>query len=150
VKLVTPRFGELELPDTELITFPEGLPGFPGHRYLLLHREETPVVQWLQSVDEPDVALMTVEPTDLLLMDYNPTFEDDDIRPVRPDSEVEESFQVRLIIRNAEEAGHLRVNLFAPLLFNVDRRLGMQVPLVGTNYPVSAIWPPKTNAPESP
>jgi len=35
------------------------------------------------------------------------------------------------------------VNLFAPLLFNVDRRLGMQVPLVDSNYPVSALWPPE-------
>lgn len=141
MKLVTPRFGELEVPEADLITFPEGLPGFSGRRYVLFHREETPVVQWLQSADEPDVALMTVEPGDLLL-DYNPTFEDDDVRAVRPDVDADEAFQVRLIIRNAEMPGHLRVNLFAPLLFNVDRRLGMQVPLVGSEFPVSALWPP--------
>jgi len=142
MKVVTPRFGELDIPDSELIVFPEGIPGFNGRRYVLFPHEGTPIVQWLQSTDEPDVALMTVAPTDLLL-EYAPSFENDDIRAVRPVPEADETFEVRLIIRNAETPGRLRVNLFAPLLFNVDRRLGMQVPLVDSNYPVSALWPPE-------
>jgi flagellar assembly factor FliW len=142
MKLVTPKFGALEIPDNDIITFPEGVPGFNSRRWVLFQREETPIVSWLQSIDEPEVSLMTVEPADLLL-DYAPTFEDDDIRAVRPDPTLEENFEVRLIIRNAEIPNHLRVNLFAPLLFNVDRRLGMQVPLAGSDYPVSALWPPQ-------
>ena len=142
MRVLTPKFGELEIPDADIITFPEGVPGFKSHRWVLFQREETPVVSWLQSIDEPDVSLMTVEPADLLLVDYAPTFDDDDVRTVRPDPSLDEVFRVRIIIRNAEIPNHLRVNLFAPLLFNVDRRLGMQVPLTGSGYPVSALWPP--------
>ncbi|NJK89534.1 MAG: flagellar assembly protein FliW [Myxococcales bacterium] len=140
----TTRFGSLEIPDEEVIVFPEGIPGFSGRRYVLFHNEDAPLVQWLQSVDEPDVALMTVDPGDLLLA-YAPNFDEADIRPVCLAAGSGDERQVRVIIRNAEIAGHLRINLFAPLLFNVDKRLGMQVPLLGSSHPVSALWPPASS-----
>ena len=60
MKVATTRFGEVEVPDDTLITFPEGLPPFEGKRYILLHREDSPMIEWLQSVEEPDVALMDI------------------------------------------------------------------------------------------
>ncbi|MGF1510697.1 MAG: flagellar assembly protein FliW [Myxococcota bacterium] len=138
MKIITPRFGELDVSESDMITFPEGLPGFGGKSWVLFHQSETPVVEWLQSLDEPDVALMTVAPADLML-NYNPAPSEDDLRSIHPEDGLS-ALSVRIIIRN--DAGRLRMNLFAPLIFNVPRRLGIQVPLVGSGYPVAALWPP--------
>lgn len=139
MKVTTPRFGELDVPEEDLITFPDGLPGFEGKRYILFHQDATPVIEWLQSVDEPEVALMTIDPVDLGL-DYDPKPKPAELAPIHPD---DGEVAVRLILRSADEApGKLSLNLFAPLFFNVPRRLGIQIPLVGSGYRVSTLWPP--------
>jgi flagellar assembly factor FliW len=140
MKVQTPRFGELDVADEEMVHFPEGLPGFTGKRYVLFHQPSSPVIEWLQSVDEPDVALMTVDPQAMLL-DYHPQPAVEDIQALHPEDGLD-ALAVRIILRNADVPNRLRLNLFAPLLFNVPRRLGMQVPLVGSGYPVAALWPP--------
>ena len=63
----TTRFGPLEIPTEGVIDFPEGLPGFDGKRYVILNRDETPMIEWLQSVDEPDVAVMIIDPAELMI-----------------------------------------------------------------------------------
>lgn len=140
MKVDTPRFGELDVPEDTLVTFPDGLPGFQGKRYVLFHREEAPAIEWLQSVDEPDVALMTIDPVDLGI-EYRP-----EPKPAELASLALEDGQlpvVRVILRPASEAPEkLSLNLFAPLFFNVDKRLALQVALVGSGYAVSTVWPP--------
>ncbi len=138
MRILTPRFGELNIPEDTIITFPEGLPGFDSKRWVVFSREETPMIEWLQSIDEPEIALMVMDPVDLLL-DYDPKPKAGELNPVHPEGE--EDLVVRVIIRNAEHK-KLSVNLFAPLFFNVGRHLGMQLPLVGSGYQVNEIWPP--------
>jgi flagellar assembly factor FliW len=140
MRIMTPRFGELDIPDDTIVTFPEGLPGFRSKRWVVFAREETPMIEWLQSVDEPDVALMTMDPARDLLLDYQPEPKPGELRPIEADS-VEE-VTTRVIIRNADIPGRLSVNLFAPLFFNVPARLAMQLPLVGSKFAVNEIWPP--------
>ncbi|HJL41068.1 MAG TPA: flagellar assembly protein FliW [Myxococcales bacterium LLY-WYZ-16_1] len=145
MKLQTPRFGELEVTEADLISFPDGLPGFQGKRYVLFHKEEAPAIDWLQSVDEPEVALMTIDPAELGL-DYRPEPKAAELAPLGADPDG--SLEVRVILRPAEDApGKLRVNLFAPLFFNPVNRLGIQIPLVGSGYEVSALWPPEPTEP---
>lgn len=148
MKLKSLRFGELELPDDRVIHFPDGLPGFRSLDWVLLHQEDMPVVSWLQAVDEPEVALMTIDPADLGLADYRPVPPEEALAAL--DGTDPEKLSVRIIIRRAEDDEHLRLNLFAPLFFDVDRRVGLQVPLVGSDYPVSALWPPELEDPADP
>lgn len=144
MKLKSARFGELDLPDDRVIRFPDGLPGFRSLDWVLLHQEEAPVVSWLQAVDEPEVALMTIAPVDLGLGDYRPVPPEEALASLGVDDGRE--LELRIIIRRAEDEEHLRLNLFAPLFFDVERRLGVQVPLIGSDYPVSVLWPPEEPA----
>ncbi|MEL6187013.1 MAG: flagellar assembly protein FliW [Myxococcota bacterium] len=145
MRIMTPRFGELDIPADTIVTFPEGLPGFQSKRWVIFVRDETPMIEWLQSIDEPDIALMTMDPIRDLLLDYRPEPKKGELNPIHLES-VDDA-DLRVIIRNADVPGRLSVNLFAPLFYNVDERLGMQLPLVGSGFGVSELWPPKDVVP---
>ena len=130
MRIMTPRFGELDIPEETIVTFPDGLPGFRSRRWILFVREETPMIEWLQSVDEPEIALMTMDPIRDLLLEYRPEPKAGELGPVGL-TRIEDA-ALRVIIRNADAPGRLSVNLFAPLLYNVEKQLGMQLPLVVT------------------
>lgn len=134
----TTRFGEQEVADDAVLTFPDGLPGFTGKRWVLLHSDDNPLVQWLQSADDPDFAVMTVDPMDLMI-DYQPPFKPEDLSAVLAP---EEAPVCRVIIRRGMREGTLFVNLFAPLFFSAQNMKGMQLPLVGSGFSVREVWPP--------
>ena len=58
MKLSTRIFGEVEIEDSKIINFPNGIIGFPDlTRFTLIHDEEEEsgknTIRWLQSIDEP-------------------------------------------------------------------------------------------------
>ncbi len=142
MRIMTPRFGELDIPDETVVRFPDGLPGFRSKRWVLFVRDETPMIEWLQSIDEPDIALMTMDPIRDLLLEYRPAPKPGELGPIG--AERVEDVATRVIIRNADVPGRLFVNLFAPLFYNVELRLGMQLPLVGSGFAVNELWPPES------
>jgi len=60
--LTSSRFGSIDVPDEAIVEFPSGLVGLGGSRYALLAREEAQSFLWLQSLDDPDLALPVVNP----------------------------------------------------------------------------------------
>src|SRR5688572_18332474 len=60
----TTRFGLLSVEDERIITFPNGLLGFPDHtRFALIQTGEENYFFWLQAVDEPNLAFVVTDPT---------------------------------------------------------------------------------------
>ncbi len=141
MKVETSRFGSVDIPDDRVITFPEGLPGFDDNKlYVLIHSEENPTVHWLQSASDPDVALLLMDPLTL-----DPTYEvkprPDELRPIDPGEDWAASVLCRVIVRNGDQDGELFANFFAPVSFSVEKRVAMQLPLVGSKYSVREVWP---------
>jgi flagellar assembly factor FliW len=56
------RFGSLEIPDDAIVEFPSGLIGLGGRRYALLANGADPEIVWLQSLDDPELALPVTNP----------------------------------------------------------------------------------------
>jgi flagellar assembly factor FliW len=56
------RFGDLVLTPEELIEFPEGLVGLGGSRYVLVTTDAESPFRWLQSAEDPDLALPVTDP----------------------------------------------------------------------------------------
>ena len=137
MKVATSRFGEIEVAPEALVTFPDGLPGFEDKRFVLLPAPEAPRVVWLQSISSPDLALMTVDPRELAV-EYAPRFKPAETRGVTGDREV--ALECRVVAR-ADGDGGVRLNLFAPLLFNRDAGLAVQLALVGSGYATDTPWP---------
>lgn len=120
----TSRFGKLEATEDKIINFPAGLLGFPHvKRYVLLDYEDTPV-KWLQAIDDPHVAFIVMEPTQLV-QDYAINL-DVTMRQTL-ELETEEDLAVLAIVR--VEQGKLLANLKGPLLFNSRLKIGLQAVL---------------------
>lgn len=76
----TKAFGEVEITEDKIITFPGGIIGFPDlKRFTLLHDEEKGVsagIRWLQSLEEPGFAMTVMDPL-VVKEDYNPEIDDE-------------------------------------------------------------------------
>ena len=75
MKIQTKIFGEIEIADDKIITFENGIIGFPElKRFALLHDEEKGTnvgIRFLQSLDEPGFAMPVMDPL-VVKPDYDP------------------------------------------------------------------------------
>ncbi len=134
MKLLTTRFGTVEVPDKDVLFFSLGVLGFPEvRRYVMLdHGRNTPL-KWLQAVDKPELAFPMVPATDLV-EDYHITVSPDDLAALAMESTDELLAFVILTIPNAAPEG-TTANLKAPIVMNPTTHLARQV-LVEQDYPI--------------
>jgi len=77
MEIFTSRFGSLNIPEETMVTFPSGLIGFNQYpRYALLRDERGLGYQWLQSMDDGNLAFVVMEPG-LIKADYQIEIPDD-------------------------------------------------------------------------
>lgn len=133
----TKAFGEVEITDDKIITFPGGIIGFPDmKRFTLLHDEEQGVsagIRWLQSLEEPGFAMTVMDPL-AVKEDYNPEIDDEllvGIGEVTPDN-----LLVLVTVRVPADLTQMSVNLQGPIIINVDERKACQVIVDADTYPV--------------
>lgn len=133
----TKVFGEVEITDDKIITFPSGIIGFPELRkFTLLHDEEQGVsagIRWLQSLDEPGFAMPVMDPL-AVKEDYNPEIDDElltGIGGITPDN-----LLVLVTVRVPSDLSQMSVNLQGPFVINVDERKACQIIVDVDTYPV--------------
>jgi flagellar assembly factor FliW len=140
VKLDTTRMGTIEVDPSRIVTFPEGLPGFTAKRFARVTPAEAPRVEWLCALEDPDLALLVVDPV-ALGMPFSPRLKPNEASLVQPGG-ADDALEYR-VVANADEAGQITLNLFAPILINPVAGLAMQLPLVGSGLATHAPWPPR-------
>ena len=62
VTVYSRRFGDLTVAAAELIDFPQGLVGLGGCRYVVVRTDADSPFCWLQSAEDPDLALPITDP----------------------------------------------------------------------------------------
>lgn len=134
----SPRFGALEVEPSKIIEFPRGLPGFEDlKRFTLLHPDEQanalPSYFILQSVDDPAVAFHIADPA-RLGFNYEIALSDADAAMIRLTDPAAAAVVVMLV---KEGSDSVRANLNAPLVLNLDARLGVQHVFARLNYEVT-------------
>ena len=123
IVISTTRFGPIEVQADDFLRFPEGLLGFEQCRdWVLLAEAENDAVAWLQSVHRADVALAVVSPR-RFVPDYRMRVARRELEPLHLD-QIGRA-QVLVIVGRTERC--LTLNLKAPIVINLDRRLGRQV-----------------------
>lgn len=132
MKIATTRFGEIDLPDESLITFPEGIVGFPhATGFVIFDCGDDGIFKWLQSVNVPELAFVICEAT-LIVPQYQIAIgrkEQDVLRLERP-----EDAAVCLILSIPPNPADMTANLVGPIVMNAESRLGMQLVLVNPEY----------------
>jgi flagellar assembly factor FliW len=133
VNILTTRFGLIQVSEDDIITIPEGLLGFRSFtNYILLPDPVVMGLSWLQCMTAPELAFALVAPP-LAVVDYKVEIRQGDRLALELD---DERSALIYVILNRGEGGGLTVNLQGPLVFNPVRRLGRQLVLTSSRYPV--------------
>lgn len=136
MKITTRIFGEVEIDDSRVITFPKGIIGFPEmQKFAMMYDQEQGLgaIHWLQSLDEPAFAMPVMDPL-YVKEDYNPQVDDDvleDAKPIGPDSTL-----VLVTVTVPHDLEKMTVNLRGPIVINTETRKAAQIIIDGDDYPV--------------
>lgn len=149
IRFLSARFGEIELPASEILEIPEGLLGF-GHlrRYAILKDPEEDPFLWLQSVDVADLAFVIVDPF-IFFPGYEIQVKTSELEAIQLEDIAKAN--VLAIVTVPENPMELTANLRGPLIVNTEARLGKQFVLIDdryfTKHPLLKDIPPYLAAP---
>lgn len=135
MKIITNHFGELQIPDENIILFENGIPGFTEYtQYVIINdEEENSPFCWLQSIEEPELAFALVNPF-LVHDNYNPNLPKSEVEKLGEGTE--EDYSILSIVIIPEDMEKMRANLMAPIVINLKTKKAMQIIIDGDDYPV--------------
>jgi flagellar assembly factor FliW len=139
MRIETERFGSLQIDERELFLFPQGLIGLETLRqWALLPDPENPTVAWLQSASRGDRAMAVISPR-VFVPDYRVHVSQRSLECLNLRSD----HRTYVLTTIAGSVGRLTTNLRAPIIMNLDRRLGCQV-VTGDDQPMQYLLPTAT------
>ena len=123
MQIPTRHFGHVDIEIDDILLFPHGLVAFEDCRHwVLLSDEENPALAWLQSVTREEIALPVVSPR-RFVPEYSVHVGRSQLLPLEF-SQFDQAYILNVV---SASDGDLTLNLKAPLIINLDRRLGRQV-----------------------
>lgn len=123
MQITTTRFGTLAVDVDDLLHFPHGVIGFEECRHwVLLADPNNSSVGWLQCADRPATALAVVSPR-RFRHDYRIRVGQSQLASLA----LAERDRLYALCVVSKQNGSCVMNLRAPILINLDRRLGCQV-----------------------
>jgi flagellar assembly factor FliW len=133
--LNTKHFGEIEINEEKIVTFPDGIMGFEDKkRYVVINNYDTeePVpFMWLQSIDEPDLAFVVTIPY-LMEKDYYVDLSREDIDNLRVHEQGD--LAIYSIVKIEDKVEDLTVNMLSPIVINANEMLGKQIVQYNTDF----------------
>jgi flagellar assembly factor FliW len=136
VRVATARFGELEVDEERVLTFPDGLAGFSGaKRFTLVEVPGNEAFLWLQSLDDPALAFLSTIPWPFF-PDYEPEVPESDQELLALADPTDALVLCLLTVRRDE--GEVTANLLGPLVVNQRTRTGRQVVLADSKHALRA------------
>ena len=137
MKIHTRIFGEIEIAEEKIITFENGIIGFPDlKQFTLLHDEARGTdagIRFLQSIEEPGFAMPVMDPL-IVKPDYNPEVNDELLAAAGKITP--ENLVVLVTVTIPKDLTKMTVNLQGPFVINAEERKACQVIVEGQDYPV--------------
>lgn len=135
MELNTRHFGLIEINDDSIIDFPEGVLGFEDvKRFVLLGKPEADMpFQWLQGVDDTNLAFVVIDPR-LLRTDYAVDIPDEEVEVL--DIKDVNNVMIYSIVVVPEDISKMTANFKAPVLINAENKKGKQVVMASDDYSV--------------
>jgi len=107
------RFGRVDIEPSAVIEFPEGLIGLGGSRYALIASNPDAAFMWLQSLEDPGLALPVTNPH-RFFADFAVEVVDEDAERLALDAS--SAMDVYVTVRAAPALEDFTANLKAPIL----------------------------------
>lgn len=137
MRVDTKIFGEIEIADDKLITFENGIIGFPDlKRFALIHdgeKGDDAGIRFLQSIEEPGFAMPVMDPL-AVKPDYDPEVNEELLAGagrISPDNML-----VLVTVSVPSDLTKMSVNLQGPFVINVEEHKACQVIVENGDYPV--------------
>lgn len=134
--LSTLKFGEVTYKNTDVITFIRPIIGFDDlSRFFVISRPESEPFKWLQSVEDPSISFVILDPK-LAYADYVVDISVHDVRQLGG-SDVTADYQVYGIV--SVPKGHperMSINLQGPIIINIKNLKAIQMVLNNANYDI--------------
>jgi len=135
ISIDTSRFGKIEIDPKGIINLTQGLLGFPKQkRYVLLSFSSNGPFTWFQSLDDPELAFVIIDPR-LVNHDYKIAVEQEILEDLHI-SDVNRC-KVYVIVTLNQDPKQVTANLLGPIIINPDNNQGCQVVLMDTDYTTS-------------
>jgi len=130
--IMTSRFGAVEFEEERIVRMIKGLPGLEElTSYVLIKAEETRPIVWLQSTEDPAVALPMIY-TFEIIEEYAFDVQDEEIAALS--IQKPEELMVLTVVVLTEDLAQMTANLVAPVLINMRTGQGCQVLLDQPQY----------------
>ena len=148
MRIETSRFGTVNVDESGIISFSRGILGFPYEKqYVLIPHGPDSCFYWLQSVDNPELAFVVINPF-VIAADY--AFEIPD--PVLDDLCITDAGNVKILVLvsirkngiNGNDGASVTANMLGPLVINTENMSAAQVVLDPRSYDVQFKLPLQT------
>jgi len=120
---------EAKFDPNTMIHFPNGLPGFEScKKFKIVHSEKSPLIVWLQSIDDPTVEFSLADP-ELLKVTYDLTLTDEENNTLQ--LEAGDGLKTAVLLsqqekNNLSEQGSILANFKSPIVINLSKRIAIQ------------------------
>ena len=132
----TIKFGNVQYSESDVITFVRAILGFEDLRkFMLVSRPESDPFKWLQSLEDPKVAFVIVEPR-LILDNYVVELSQHDIKQLHGTQQLND---YKIFVIMTVPKGHpekISVNLQGPLIINLKNLKAIQMVLNNPEYDI--------------
>ena len=134
VKIVTTRFGEIDIEESKVIEMRGGILGFEHlKRYALHIQDEKNPFWWYQSLEDGAIAFVVINPY-AARANYEAVIGDNDVKLLEIESP--EDVVLFAIVTIRQNPFSVSVNLRAPIVINVKKRIGKQIVLEDPLHPI--------------
>lgn len=132
MNILTSRFGEIEIPEDLIIRMTKPVLGFEHlKKYVIIETDDFEPFKWFQSVDDPDVAFVIVNPLIFFpnyIIEVNPK----EVEELKVSNQ--EDIITYAIITIPSDYTRMTANLQGPILINSKTNLSKQLVLVNSKY----------------
>ncbi|BFT68671.1 flagellar assembly protein FliW [Paenibacillus sp. P36] len=127
-------FGELDVQQSEVFTFTQGVPGFESlTQFILVQPEGSAPFSYIQSIQNGDLSFLVVDPF-LFFKEYDILLPDNLQEELKIDKP--EDVLVWSVVTVNSDFTKCTMNLLAPIIWNVKEKLAKQIILHDSEYNV--------------
>ena len=131
----TARFGVVSYTNHDVVTFDDGLVGFPdlASFVLITHKDDSPF-RWMQSIDQGDVAFLVVDPSHYV-EGYAPEIPESEVESVGIKEETPRLVYTIVSIPPGKP-DEMTINLAGPIVVNLENGRARQIVIEDECYPI--------------